>query len=77
MATGILYLKSSKTVNGKSALPKAVVIGSSSKEQGEGQCLLTAMTLTWAVKKGNSQAAKAEPKGRCMSWQALDKGEDA
>lgn len=74
---GIPYLKMSKTVSGKSALLKAVVMGSSNKEEGEGQCLLTAVTLTWAGKKGNSQAAKAEPKGRCKSWQALDKGEDA
>lgn len=59
-------------MSGKSALPIAVVMGSSNKE---GQHPLRTASLTWAGEKGNSQAAKAETKGRCMSWQALNKGQ--
>lgn len=69
------YLKKSKPASGKSALPIAVVTGSSNKEEGEGQRLLRMASLTWAGEKGNSQPAKAETKGKCMSWQALNKGE--
>jgi len=57
-------------VSGKSALQIAVVMGSSNKKGGEGQHPLRAASLKWAVEKGNSPAAQAETKGRCMSWQA-------
>ena len=75
MAADTPYPKRSKPGSGKSALPIAVVVGSSNKEEGEGQRLLRIVSLTWAGEKGNSQAAKAETKGRCMSWRALNKGE--
>lgn len=76
LAADTPYLKRSKPVSGESALPIAVVPGGSSKEEG-GQCLLRTASLTWAGKKGNSQAAKAETKGRCVSRQALNKAEHA
>lgn len=71
------YLKRSKSVSRKSDLPIAVFMGSSNKEKGEGQLLLRTASLTWAAERGNSRAAKAETKGMCMSWQALNTGEYA
>lgn len=51
-------------MSGKSTVPIAVVMGNSNKEEGEGQCLLRTVGLTWAGEKGNSPAMKAETKGR-------------
>ena len=60
----------------KSALPIAVVMGNSNKDD-EGQCLLELAAWHRLRRKGISRQQGLSQRGRRASWQALSKGEHA
>lgn len=75
LATDTASLKRSKLLSGNQPCQQLLSWEAQIRKREKDNACWEQWDLTWAGKKGNSQAAKAETKGRCMSWQALNTGE--